>query len=152
MLAQLAQDVATLYAASERALQGELISSYISDNVSEVLLSLGYRVAQIDADEAARPHGCAAAFDASTGVQFNVDDAGRLTTEMVALDAQSTQVDRGKQEKVCSMIDQVLEALKQRDWQLRERYRSNFAEQEQLRVWRCPPRKAIMTRPPHRKQ
>ncbi len=36
------------------------------------------------------------------------------------------------------MIDQVLEALKQRDWQLRERYRSNFEDHEQLRVVELP--------------
>ncbi len=137
-LGQLGQQVDTLFSASEKALQGELISSYVSSNVSEVLLSLGYRVAQITPDADADPHACVAAFDEATGVQFNVDATGRLTTEMVALDANAAQVDRSKQEKVCSMIDQVLDALKQRDWQLRERYRSNFADQEQLRVAELP--------------
>ena len=137
-LTGLQQEVDTLFSAGEKALQGALMSAYISNNVSEVLLSLGYRVAQIDPEAGAEPHACVAAFDDSTGVQFNVDEAGRLTTEMVALDARSAEVERGKQEKVCSMIDQVLEALKARDWQLRERFRSNFAEEEQLRVVELP--------------
>ena len=78
----------TLFSAGEKALQGNSFASYVSNNVSEVLLSLGYRVAQIDPEAGeADPHACVAAFDDSTGVQFNVDEAGRLTTEMVALDA-----------------------------------------------------------------
>ena len=137
-LAQLGQEVDTLFSASEKALQGELLSSYVSHNVSEVLLSLGYRVAQIDPDADAKSHAMVATFDETTGVQFNVNETGRLTTEMVALHADAAEVDRDKQEKVCSMIDQVLAALKGRDWQLRERYRSNFADQEQLRVLEQP--------------
>lgn len=137
-LGQLGQEVDTLYAASEKALQGQLLSSYVSSNVSDVLLSLGYRVAQINPAEDTEPHACLAAFDEATGVQFNVDAAGRLTTEMVSLDAHAAEVDSSKQKKVCTMIDQVLGALKERDWQLRERYRSNFTDEEQLRVVDLP--------------
>lgn len=141
-LQQLAQAVATLFAACEKALGEQVLAGYISDNITDVLLSLGYRVEQIPGENTQQ--ACVAAFDDSLGVQFNIDGTGHLSTEMVALNAAAVAVDPLQQEHVCSMVDQVLEALKERDWKLRERYRTHFEKHNTLRVVEMP---AVESRP-----
>jgi len=131
------KNVDALFAACEKALHEQLLTQYVSHSVSDVLLSLGYRVAEITPEEAEQ-QSYVAAFDDAVGVQFNIDGTGHLTTEMVALNAGAAEVNRDTQEKVCSMIDQVLDALKQHDYQVRERYRSHFEESETLRVVELP--------------
>ena len=134
-LQRLAQEVASLFAACEKTLGEQAYAAYISDNITDVLLSLGYRVAQIPGEDTAQ--ACVATIDESLGVQFNIDDQGHLNTEMVALDAGAAALEPGKQQQACSCSSGARGA-KERDWKVRERYRTHFEEHDTLRVVEQP--------------
>jgi len=68
------------------------------------------------------------------GVEFQVGEEGRLGAEMVALTPETAVVDQESQEKVCGMIDQVIDELKKRQDGVRERFRSTLQPGEALRV------------------
>lgn len=120
-----------LFEACQSRLDNEAKAAVITDSVAETLLELGYAVSMVP-DE--RRQSCLARMDESTGMLVHVDDAGMLRTEMVAFDPSAAQPDKEAHERVCSLVDDILDGLKRRDIKIREKSRKNFKPGEVLRV------------------
>jgi len=131
-LQALARDTDYLFETCERTLQQHLVTEYVSDQVSDVLSSMGYHVRQVEQEEGRQT--LVANLDNAVGVEFQVGEEGRLGAEMVALTPETAVVDQESQEKVCGMIDQVIDELKKRQDGVRERFRSTLQPGEALRV------------------
>ncbi|HEY3378434.1 MAG TPA: hypothetical protein VGL77_13165 [Armatimonadota bacterium] len=136
-LRTLAQDVDALFHACGQALEEQAAAAYLSGQVTEVLLSLGYAVTQLPTDAAPGKH-FVAEMGKQIGVEFKVDGTGRLGTHMVALSEDAVQSGEQAQEHVCALVDQVFTALRQRQLRLRERYRSSLAPGEGLPLLQLP--------------
>lgn len=134
-LRRLAQQTNELFAACENLLQEELTASYIRDQVSDVLLSLGYQVQQIS--EGGAEQKLVTQIDGELGIEFHLDGTGHLGTEMVGLHDGATAGEE-EQEKICRIVDEVIEALHQRNLTTRERFRTSSAN-DSLRIIDVPP-------------
>ncbi|MHB0938307.1 MAG: hypothetical protein ACYC6A_18090 [Armatimonadota bacterium] len=130
-LAALGRETDYLFETCERTLQQHLVTEYISDQISDVLVSLGYQVQSVEEEGGER---LIANIDNAVGIQFNVAEEGKLGAEMVALNAEAAAHGQESQEKICSIIDQVFAGLKGKDLPLRERFRSKLKPGEQLKV------------------
>ena len=131
-LRQLAQESGELFAACEELLGGQVVSAYMQDEVSEVLTSLGYQVQQVAGEE--HQHRLVTPVDDAHGIEFRMEGIGRMKTEMVALTPEATAATPEDQEKICRIIDQVIEQMKGRHENVRERYRTSLKHEEELRV------------------
>lgn len=134
MITQLAQDAEALYTDCEKALEEQTIAAYLGDQITDVLLAMGYQVAQVPPEQAAGQHAVVAAVGDELGLEFHIDGHGRLGSEMVALSPHSTRAGHASEERICALADSVFHALKARDCEIRERFRSSLTPGEQLRV------------------
>jgi hypothetical protein len=132
-LTALGKDVDYLYDTCERTLRQHVVSDYISDQVSDVLASMGYQVRQVEREEGGE-QTFVANIDNTVAVEFHVGEEGRLGAEMVALNPEAATVDADAQEKVCSVVDQVIDGLKERHEGVRERFRTTLQPGDALRV------------------
>lgn len=130
-LAELGRQTDYLYDTCERTLQQHLVIEYISDQITDVLVSLGYRVQCVEEEGGER---LIANIDNAVGIRFNVAEDGQLGAEMVALTPEAAAHGLESQEKICGIIDQVFAGLKSKDLPLRERFRSKLKPGEQLKV------------------
>lgn len=130
----LAVQVAATFADCEKSLQDQAMAEYVGAEVTDVLLSLGYRVAQVGEGDGAGQGTCTAALDSTVGVQFRLNAQGRLGTEMVAFNEQAADVDAVAQERVCALVDKVLGALQRRRLTVRQKVRRSFPQGHRLRV------------------
>ena len=71
---------------------------------------------------------------------------GRLSTEMVALSEDAARTGQHSQEKVCSLVDQVIGELHARKLPVRERFRSSLAPEQALRVVEAPEEEETIVR------
>jgi len=131
-LQTLAQQAGELFAACENALSMQVVSAYIQDEVTDVMLSLGYQVTPIAGEGDRRRF--LAPVDEEYGIEFQVDGGGRLGTEMVALHSGAAVTDPDAQEKICGIVDQMIEQLKAHHQNVREHFRTSLQPGEQLRV------------------
>lgn len=131
----LAQQAGELFAACENALCLQVTSAYMQEEMTDVLQSLGYRVTRAvgDTDE----NRFVAAVDAAHGIEFSVEGLG-LKTEMVALTPDAINATAEDQEKICSVMDQVVLQMRKRHGNIRERHRTSLKSGEQLRVVELP--------------
>lgn len=130
----LAEQASTLYASCEQALHGQLASAIISEQVTAVLLGMGYQVTQLPAQQAGNAPALLTACDEQIGIRIHIDDNGRLSTEMVALNEQSAKATAIAEDQVCQVVDQMLEELRARQVQVRERYRRSLPLDGRLQV------------------
>ena len=135
-------EVAALYAACEHLLRERLVSSYLGAQVSDVLLSMGYQVAQVASDDTSQLTYLAPV-DNAHGVEFHISGTGRLTTEMVALSEEAVQTGEQGQEKVCGMVGQVMQELAARRLQVRERFRKHLRDGEPLKITAPPAEETV---------
>lgn len=139
----LSQEADALYAACERYLKERLVSAYVGDQVSEVLVTLGYQVSHVETNTGTTQRELLTAVDADFGIEFQIQGNGRLTTEMVALSEDGARAGAAAQEKVCSLVDQVIGELRTRKLPIRERLRSSLTPNQQLRVVETPEEEEI---------
>jgi len=130
-LAELGRETDYLFETCEKTLQQHLVTAYISDQISDVLVSLGYQVQSVEEEGGER---LIANIDNAVGIQFNVGEEGKLAAEMVALNPDAAAHGMESQEKVCGIIDQVFAGLKGKQPAMRERFRSKLKPGEQLKV------------------
>jgi hypothetical protein len=79
-----------------------------------------------------------AAVDDKVGLQFHVDGAGLVGAEMVALSEDAVNAGQAAEERICTLVDEVVQALNARQCGIRERFRSSLTPHEQLRVVHIP--------------
>jgi hypothetical protein len=137
-LRTLAKAVDTLFVACEQRFLQQATSSYVGDQVTDVLLSMGYCVTQVSAEDTEESRTYVATVDNATALQLRVDGNGRFTTEMVALTEQAAEATAPMQGNVCSLVDQILAALRERQCTVREKFRSTLEVGERLRVVELP--------------
>ena len=131
-LRQLAEEAAALFSTCEHMLQERLVSSFISDQVADVLLSLGYQVKQL-ANEP-ESHDFVAPIEQGVAIKFHVEDGGRVGSEMVALSSEAVDADAEAQEKICAIVDRIIGELGARNLAVRERFRASLQPGEKLHV------------------
>ncbi|HOS44830.1 MAG TPA: hypothetical protein PK794_14175, partial [Armatimonadota bacterium] len=136
----MADEAAQLYEDCRRALEEQAVSAYISEQVREVLLSLGYQVSLVPGQGETDSPALIAAADGRVGVSFHTDGAGHLKTEVVAFSEQHAVADAETKEKVCALVERVLVSLRDREWYVREKYRITVKEGERLQVVTLPGR------------
>lgn len=136
-LEQLKEEADALFTATTTALEEQAVTSYVSDQVTDVLRSLGYQVAEIPADHQQATTLVTPLAD-DIGLEIRVDGQGHLGTHMVALSDDAAQRGHASQEKVCALVDEIFTALRHRDIGVRERFRSSLATDESLPVVAMP--------------
>ncbi|OPZ85655.1 MAG: hypothetical protein BWY76_01321 [bacterium ADurb.Bin429] len=141
----MADEAAQLYDNCRRALEEQAVSAYISEQVREVLLSLGYQVSMVPGQGESDSPALVAAADGRVGVSFHTDGAGHLKTEVVAFSEQHAVADAETKEKVCTLVERVLVSLRDREWYVREKYRITVKEGERLQVVTLPGREEPAT-------
>ncbi len=124
----LAQEANTLFDAARRILTTQATAEYVRGQVADVLLGLGYRVAEIPSESAS-----VASLGEGVGLEFHVDAQGRLGTAMVATE-EGVTAQPAAQEKVCGIIDQVLAALRAREVTVTEKFRRTLTAGQALPV------------------
>ena len=129
-LPQLAGEAQALFSRCEQLLAEETLSRYLREEVTEVLLTMGYQVTQAQEGSA----GVLAAVGNDVGIEFHIDGKGALVTKMVALSKEAADSGQTEQARVCALVDQVFAALQARKCDIRERYRLSLDKDEQLRV------------------
>jgi hypothetical protein len=139
---ELAGEATQLYDACRRTLEEQAVSAYISEQVRDVLLSLGYQVSMVPGEGDAAHPALVAAVDQGVGVSFHTDGTGRLKTEVVAFAEQYAEADAGTKEKVCTLVERVLASLRDREWNVREKYRITVKTGERLQVVSLPEQQA----------
>jgi len=137
----LAGQAQALYDAFRAAVAAAAQRDALSAQVSDVLLSLGYRVAQLPGEE-----DLIAPLNQRVGVVFAADADGKLVAEMVALAPEAARLDPGEQERVCALVDEVVAGLRARACTVRERTRKRrddtrrrCVSSRRLRVVDLPP-------------
>ena len=138
-LQALAQEAGKLFAECENALSLRVTSAYMQEEITDVLQSLGYHVTHAVGDTDERRF--VAAVDVAHGIEFSVEGLG-LKTEMVALTPDAIDATAEDQEKVCSVMDQVVLQMRKRHGNIRERHRTSLKSGEQLRVVEIPAEEA----------
>ncbi len=143
-LAQQPDDLATLHQLAELAdqiftgylhfIEAQTVTSYVGDQISDVLLTLGYRVSQIAPENPAEQRAYVAEVGDDLGLAFRLDGQGQLKTELVALNEQAAGSGQAAQERICTLTDKIFAALRARDCTVRERFRSSLTPGEKLRV------------------
>lgn len=106
-------------------------SAYITDAVADTLSELGYQVSHVPQEGT---QSCLVSVDQDTGMMVMVDKDGNLKTEMVAFNEQATIPDVATQEKICSLVDQVFDGLRNRDIQIKEKVRRNIKKDQRLKM------------------
>lgn len=130
---RLAADAEALFTACDTAVQERAVSAILGDQVTEVLLSLGYDVTQVPGVET-QVDTLLASVDHDYGVELSLRGDGRVSTQMVALSQDGVHADADDQEKVCQLVDKLVAALRQRKVDIRERFRASLQPGEELRV------------------
>ncbi|MEI7831785.1 MAG: hypothetical protein WCJ56_01085 [bacterium] len=130
---KLSTEVDELYAACEKTLEEQTMAAYLQDQLSDVLLSMGYNVSQVPAEQK-----LLASVDNQVGLEFHLGENGRIDTEMVALKQSAAKSGAENEERVCNLADKVFKALAQRDIEVRERFRTHLDDDEELRVVEMP--------------
>jgi len=120
-----------LFSDCEKALTSQVTTAYIEDELTDVMVSLGYQITRIPGE--GDRHSLVSAVDDAHGIEFRVD-GGHINSEMVALTRDASVIDPEAEEKVCSIIDQVVANIKERHQGVRERFRTSLRPEEQLRV------------------
>jgi hypothetical protein len=119
---------AALFDDARLALTRQATAEYVRGQVADVLLGLGYRVAEIPGEGAS-----VASLGDGVGLEFHVDAQGRLGTAMVATE-EGVSVEHAAQEKVCGLIDAVLAALREREVTVTEKFRRTLTAGQALPV------------------
>ncbi len=115
---------------------------YLTLQIGEALLSMGYQVATPEEG------GLVALLGRGTGLAFRPSEGGRLETEMVATAPPAGEVLPEAQESVCCLLDEVFDALRARDVRVKERFRKTLPAGQTLRLvalrssQAAPPRQA----------
>lgn len=133
-VAELIASAAEIFQRCEKMLAEETIARYLREQVTEVLLSMGYQVTP--AEGKYRPLLASLGKDIGLEVQFG--EGGALQTQMVALSENAVLHGAEEQERVCKLVDQLFAALKSRDCKIQERFRLSLGKDEQLRVITLP--------------
>jgi hypothetical protein len=132
-------DTATaLFDDCRRALEERAVSAYVSEQVRDVLLSLGYQVSMVPADTADEAPALVVPVDQRVGVSFHTDAAGHMKTAVVSFDADHPEADAQTKPKACALVEQVLTTLREREWHVREKYRITVKAGERLKVVSLP--------------
>jgi hypothetical protein len=124
-LESLAHEADKLFEATGDQLRQLALQIYLEAQVTEVFTELGYRVSTIEgssADEA----GMVATLDRTHGIEVRLDRDGILASELVALSPSNAAIDPEIQEKACSVMDDVIDALKRRGCGVREKKRRHY--------------------------
>jgi|GEM_PF-1859845 len=128
---RIADQAGELFSACEQTLTGQVTTAYIEDELTEVMVSLGYQITRIPGE--GDRHSLVSAVDDAHGIEFRVD-GGHINSEMVALTPDAAVIDTETEEKVCGVVDQVIDELKKRQDGVRERFRTTLQPGDQLRV------------------
>lgn len=137
-LRELAEATDTLFEACRRTLEEHAVSAYVSEQVRDVLLSLGYQVSMVPAEDAGESPALVVPVDQHVGVSFHTDSSGHMKTAVVAFDAAHDAADAQTKPKACALVELVLTTLREREWNVRERYRITVKEGERLKVVALP--------------
>jgi hypothetical protein len=129
---RIAEEAEALFAATRTALEGVATIQAVGEQIARALTHLGYQVTQIPGEAMLAP------LDAEVGVEFKINATGHLETEMVALTPEAVAPDPTEQERVCSLVDQVVEALREQNCTVRERFRRHLTGEHPLRVVELP--------------
>ncbi len=123
-----------LFAVVQQRLRDRFTASYLAQQVTDVLHTMGYAVSQIPAESGDRPASLVTRVDGELGLQVEFDNTGGMTTELVSLADTPLLVNDAQQEKICSLVDHIIESLQHRHCAIRERYRAYLNEDEHLRA------------------
>lgn len=123
-----------LFSAAQQRLRDRFTASYLHRQVTDVLQTMGYAVTQIPSESQDTPASLVTRVEGEIGLEVGFDNAGGITTELVSLADEPLMVDDAQQEKVCALVDRILETLQRRNCAIRERFRSYADEDEQLRT------------------
>jgi hypothetical protein len=129
---QLAGQAGELFAACEKALSEQVMSAYIEEELTEVMVSLGYQVTRIPGEDSFQ-HRLVTTVDDAHGIEFEVD-SGHIKSEMVALTPDASVTDPQAEEKVCHIMDQFIATFKAHHQGSREVFRTSLQPEEELRV------------------
>ena len=140
-LRKIAASANTLFTTCEKAMNEAMTSAYISMQVSEALLALGYRVSQAEPEGAAGAQTLLAPVDDAHGLQVSIQSGGKVSAELVAFSEEHAHTDAETQAKVCPITQQLMKSLAEREMNVREKYRIHYQEGERLKVVK-PPRQA----------
>jgi hypothetical protein len=116
------------------------------DQVTDVLLAMGYKVAQVAPEESSDNHALIASVGNDIGIEFHVNGKCQMGAQMVALSDDAAHAGQEHEERICHLIDQVLTTLQARQCLVRERFRSTLAPDEDLRVVELPAGDVQVTR------
>jgi hypothetical protein len=130
----LVQEAELLFTNCQQLLEEQAIASYLGEQISDVLITMGYQVAQVPPAAPAEHRAYLAMVGDDLGLEFHLDGRGHLATEMVALSAQASGAGQAGQEHICSLADKVFAALTERECVVREQFRSSLSPGEKLRV------------------
>ncbi|MEA2552596.1 MAG: hypothetical protein QOJ65_772 [Fimbriimonadaceae bacterium] len=125
----------TLFDTCDTRLDLATRSAVVTDSVAETLMEMGYKVSQVPSENST---GCLVPVNESTGMVVSVDQAGQLRTEMVAFDQGAIHPDGATQDKVCSIVDDILAGLRKRDIEVKEKSRKMVKTHEAIRVVERP--------------
>jgi hypothetical protein len=129
-LRRLTSEVDALFVTGEGRLQQLDLAAHLRQEITDVLLGMGYQVNEVAADGGptlVTPVGEA------VGVEFRLDTTGRLIAEGVALTPDGVQVDAAAQERVAVLVDGVFAALRARQVKVQERRRRHLQIGDALR-------------------
>jgi len=129
----LAQQADELYTQAPHALETQLKTRYLHEQVCDVLVSMGYKVTTVPPESV----GAVAVLlevDADTGIQVSMDSQGRLVTEMVATNEDAAICHADTQERVCNIVDDIFTHLETRGSQVKVKSRKKRKSGERLRV------------------
>ena len=122
-----------LFTTVQQRLREQMTAAYLQHQVTDVLQTMGYAVTHIAAESPDAPSALVAKVEGDVGLAVEFDGTGGMKTELVALSDHPLMVDEAQQEKVCSLVDRILDSLQQRNCAIRERYRAYMDEDEELR-------------------
>jgi len=146
-LEALAREADTLFETTGDQLRQIALQIYLESQVTEVFTELGYRVSTVEGSSA-NEAGMIASLDSGHGVEVRLNRDGNLFSELVAFSPSDAAVDPLLQEKVCSVMDEVIDALRARGCGVREKKRRHFKFGERnLRVVKAPQKKAAPSVP-----
>lgn len=137
-LRSFAERADTLFVMCARTLEGEETAKFISEQVTEILSGMGYQVSQLPGEGSATRQDLLTAVDGDVGLHVAIDGQGHLGMHMVALDEEARGNGAEAQERVCSLVDAIFGALRERECGVRERFRTSLAPGEELPVLEVP--------------
>jgi hypothetical protein len=122
-----------LFQACEKRLQEAAAHAYVAESVKDVLLNMGYSVAEVPPAVSTGDPGCLVSVDQDTGIVVSFAEDGRMLTEMVAFSANGVDPDEEAEKRVCAVVDVILEGLRDRQIDMQEKSRKKLRPGHRLR-------------------